>query len=54
MNKTKAFRPFVYALLLAGCVLMLMPVMAMVSTCAQEHARSLRARADPHPDVVPF
>ena len=49
MNKTKAFRSFVYALLLAGCVLMLMPVMAMVSTAL----KSMPEVYAPEPTLIP-
>ena len=49
MNKTKAFRLFVYALLLAGCVLMLMPVMAMVSTAL----KSMPEVYAPEPTLIP-
>ena len=49
MNSARAFRPFIYALLFAGCALMLMPVMAMVSTAL----KSMPEVYAPKPTLIP-
>ena len=50
MGDTRVFRVFVYALLLAGCAIMLMPVMAMVSTAL----KSMPEVYAPEPTLIPL
>ena len=50
MNSSQLFRPFIYVLLVAGCALMFLPVLAMISTAL----KSMPEVYAPEPTLIPL